>query len=643
MKVNEAFSAETGLPLALLEDSIPLDLESTGTWFRERVMGQDGAVQVVIDTIATIKARLSRPGKPLASLLFVGPTGVGKTELAKTLAEFFYGSRDRMIRLDMSEYNTPISATRLVSDLGQEQEGVLTAQMRDQPFSVVLLDEFEKAHPAVFDLFLQVLGEARLTDGAGRVADFSNALVIMTSNLGAQEYRAGVRLGFGGSGGSVSSAAEHFIGEAKKRFRPEFFNRIDHIVPFGPLDRDHLRRIVVKELEGLRRRDGIRERQLRLELDPALVDRILERGFDPRYGARPLKRQLGTEVLRPVAENLNESASREGGEVRVGLAEIRYTKGGGTLPAKSSPELDTVAALRRKFQRLARASFVSELASERYRLDRALASLLKSGSTGDDVKTAFARRESIEDLLKALEKKANAVLLREETLLLRQCGHAAPDPKKSLAVTDEDYEQLLFALYAAAERAPQSLLLVFQADESSHLFALVEDYVRLADLLGCVSRLGIYSRKPSKQFWDEARVKVRPLVVEGAAVVPFLEEREQEQDAGALAVELRGPLAFLWFRGETGGHEFEMDDRSGRRKYRVLVQRVEGTLEEAWIEGEKVRQSAVRGAAVHRRYNLIRGTWKDDQMGISGHDYYSLELLERIIRERLLKEAERAL
>lgn len=639
MRVNEAFSAETGLPLPLLEDSIPLELSETGTWFRERVMGQDGAVQVVIDTIAMIKARLSRPGKPLASLLFVGPTGVGKTELAKTLAEFFYGSRERMIRLDMSEYNTPMSATRLVSDLGQEQEGILTAQMRDQPFSVVLLDEFEKAHPAVFDLFLQVLGEARLTDGAGRVADFSNALVIMTSNLGAQEYRGGARLGFGGSAGADHGAAEHFIGEAKKRFRPEFFNRIDHIVPFSPLSRDHLRRIVAKELEGLRRRDGIRERQLRLELEPALIDRILERGYDPRYGARPLRRQLGIEVLRRVAENLNES-SREGGEVRVSIGEIRYTKGNGPLSGKVSPELGAVAALRRKFQSLSRASFVSELNSERYRLERAVAQNRRSGAAGEEVKAIFARRETVDDLLKSLDKKTGAVLLREEMLLLEQGGHGSADGKK-VTVTGEDYEQLLFSLYAAAERAPQSILLLFHADESSHLFNIVEDYFRVAQSLDCSCRLGAYLRKPAKQQLNEDKTRIRPLVIAQGAEEDYLAGRSEE--SAALALEFRGPLAFLWFRGEVGGHEFEMEERTGKKKYRLLVYPVEGTLEEAWFDHEKIRQSVPRGVPVHRRYNLLRGTWKDDQMGVSGHDYYSLDLLERILRQRLVTEAERAL
>jgi hypothetical protein len=446
-------------------------------------------------------------------------------------------------------------------------------------------------------------------------------------------------LGFGGTAGADRGAAEHFIGEAKKRFRPEFFNRIDHIVPFAPLSPEHLRLIVAKELDGLRRRDGIRERHLSLELEPELIDRILERGYDPRYGARPLRRQLGIEVLRRVAENLNES-TRERGEVRVGIGEIRYTKVPGPSLGKQSPELETVAVLRRKFQRLSRASFVSELNSEKFRLDRVAAQHRRNRATGDDVKAVFARREVVDGLLKSLEKKASAMLLREEMLLLEQSGHGTADNRRA-NVTEEDYEQLLLSLYAAAERTPQMLLLVFQADEPAHLFNVVEDYFGLAENLDCDCRLGAYLRKPLKEHWDEAKAKVRPRVIDPGAEADFLAQRDEE--TVALALELRGPLAYLWFRGETGGHEFELDDRGGKKKYRLVVHPLEGPLEEAWFDGEKLRQTALRGAPVHRRYNLIRGTWKDDLMGTSGHDYYSYELLERIVRQRLITEAERAL
>lgn len=628
-RVNEIFSAESGLPLTLLEDSIPLDPEQTEVWLRERVMGQDEALRVVVDTIATIKARLSRPGKPLASLLFVGPTGVGKTELAKSLAEFFYGSRDRMIRLDMSEYNTSLGAARLVSDFGQEQEGLLTAQMRDQPFSVVLLDEFEKAHPAVFDLFLQVLGEARLTDGAGRVADFSNALVIMTSNLGAQEYRAGSRLGFGGGTASPTAAAEHFTAEAKKRFRPEFFNRIDHIVPFAPLSPEHLRLIVSKELESLRRRDGIRERRLRLELEPELVERILERGYDPRYGARPLRRAIGTEVLRRVAGNLNES-TRERGEVRVGLQGVRYIKPSAAPAEGTASELESVAKLRRKFQRLLRAPFVGELTGTFLRLQKDV----RRGSPWwpeGHAEKKLERSKKIDALLKGLEKKAGAVLLREETLLLQQGGHGSADGRRG-GVTEADYEQLLLSLYAASEQYPELFVLVFQADELSHLVSVVEDYRELAGKLGCDCRLAVCVRNPPARFVNETGDMVQPQLVEPGSPVP------RDREVLALALEFSGPLAYLWFRGEIGGHEFEAERAFGKNKFRVVITDHKNALEQLWLKREEVHGGAARDVPIHRRYNLERGHWKDDSSGTSGQGYFSADLLETIVRQCLPKE-----
>ncbi|HZZ81245.1 MAG TPA: AAA family ATPase, partial [Gemmataceae bacterium] len=188
--VTRAFSRETGLPLSLLDETVPLDLPKARTWFAERVIGQTEPLDLVVDLLATVKAGLTRPRKPIASLLFIGPTGVGKTEMAKALAEYLFGSRERLTRFDMSEYADPSAVNRLIggSFLG---EGHLTARIREQPFSVLLLDEIEKAHPLLFDLLLQVLGEGRLTDEAGRVADFSNAVVIMTSNLGAESFRQG--------------------------------------------------------------------------------------------------------------------------------------------------------------------------------------------------------------------------------------------------------------------------------------------------------------------------------------------------------------------------------------------------------------------------------------------------------------------
>src|SRR5262249_30690931 len=192
------FTRETGLPRFLLEDAVRLDLKATRDRFARRVIGQPEAVDLVVDLLATVKAGLTRPHKPIASLLFIGPTGVRKTEMAKALADFLFGDPGRLTRLDMSEYADPAAVQRLIGG-GFGAEGVLTSRIREQPFAVVLLDEFEKAHPLLFDLLLQVLGEGRLTDAAGRLADFCNAMVILTSNLGAESFQQGA-FGFPGTG-----------------------------------------------------------------------------------------------------------------------------------------------------------------------------------------------------------------------------------------------------------------------------------------------------------------------------------------------------------------------------------------------------------------------------------------------------------
>jgi ATP-dependent Clp protease ATP-binding subunit ClpA len=249
--VYAAFARETGLPLFLLDESVTLDLEASKKWFSDRLIGQSQAVEAVGDLLATVKTTLARPGKPIGSLLLIGPTGVGKTELAKLLAEFFFSDRARLTRFDMSEYASADAVERLIGGGifgGERGEGLLTAKVREQPFGVILLDEFEKAHPALFDLLLQVLGEGRLTDAAGRVADFSNAFVLMTSNLGAESFQRG---GFGLAKPSKSqdTGALHFVEAVRGFFRPEFFNRIDRVIPFAPLSEDHVVSIARRELD----------------------------------------------------------------------------------------------------------------------------------------------------------------------------------------------------------------------------------------------------------------------------------------------------------------------------------------------------------------------------------------------------------
>ena len=291
--------AETGMPAFLVQDDVPLDPAEVRAHFRQRLIGQDDAVQRMTDLVALMKAGLSDLNRPLGSFLFVGPTGVGKTEMAKALAAFLFGRPDRLIRFDMSEFVRSDSVHRFMGDAGEE--GLLISQVRRQPFCVLLLDEVEKAHPAVFDVLLQVLGEARLTDQAGRTADFRNTVVLMTSNLGVDTFRR--RPGFGRAP-TADAFRGHFLAEAERFFRPELFNRLDHIVPFMPLGAEAIDRITGRALSAFLAREGLRQRGIELTLSPAVHQWIAQRGVAPRYGARPLKRLIEAQLTAPLARHL---------------------------------------------------------------------------------------------------------------------------------------------------------------------------------------------------------------------------------------------------------------------------------------------------------------------------------------------------
>jgi ATP-dependent Clp protease ATP-binding subunit ClpC len=300
----------TGLPRSILDDREELSLPGLRQFFDGRVLGQPEAVESLIERVAMIKAGLTDPTRPQGVFLFVGPTGTGKTEIAKALAEYLFGAADRMIRLDMSELQTSDSLDRLLGStnprLGVDS---LIQQIRKQPFSLVLLDEFEKAHPNVWDLFLQLFDDGRLTDRMGRTADFRHAIVIMTSNLGAA-VGTGRAPGFTGSQRVTSTVdVEKAL---KDTFRPEFLNRIDRIVPFRPLSRETMRKLLDKELEDLLGRRGLRNREVAIEWDDSGVEFLLEKGFTAEYGARPLKRAVERHLLTPLAVAIVEREFPEG-------------------------------------------------------------------------------------------------------------------------------------------------------------------------------------------------------------------------------------------------------------------------------------------------------------------------------------------
>ncbi len=302
--VIATFAAQTGLPEFIVSDTARLDPEEVQSYFQSRILGQEEAVQRMVDLVLTVKAGLNDPAKPLGTFMFIGPTGVGKTQMAKALASYLFGEESRLIRFDMSEYVGADGVARLIGVFNTD--GELTKKVREQPFCVLLLDEFEKADPRIFDIMLQVFGEARLTDANGRTTYFHNAIIIMTSNLGS-EQRAMRPPGFvreadGSAGDEFLSS--HYRERIEQYFRPEFVNRIDQIVTFRKLTMQALHQIAARELGEILLRDGITRRNIIVEIDDSVIDLVLEHGYSPVYGARPLKREIERLVVAPMARAL---------------------------------------------------------------------------------------------------------------------------------------------------------------------------------------------------------------------------------------------------------------------------------------------------------------------------------------------------
>ena len=316
-EVAEIVSKWTGIPVSKMlegEKEKLLDMESV---VQQRVVGQSEAVTVVANAIRRSRAGLSDPKRPIGSFLFLGPTGVGKTELTKALANFMFDTDDAMVRLDMSEFMEKHSVARLIGAppgyVGYEEGGYLTEAVRRRPYSVILLDEVEKAHPDVFNVLLQVLDDGRLTDGQGRTVDFRNTVIVMTSNLGSQMIQ---EMAGEDNYDEMKAAVMEVVGT---HFRPEFINRVDDVVVFHPLSREHIRLIVDIQLGYLHAR--LADRDMQINLSEAARDKLADAGFDPVYGARPLKRAIQQQVENPLAQEILQGKFKPGDTIDVGVEE----------------------------------------------------------------------------------------------------------------------------------------------------------------------------------------------------------------------------------------------------------------------------------------------------------------------------------
>jgi ATP-dependent Clp protease ATP-binding subunit ClpC len=322
-EIADIVSMWTGIPVFKLTEAETAKLMRMEDELHKRVIGQHQAIEVVSKAIRRSRAGLKDPKRPTGSFIFLGPSGVGKTELARTLAEFLFGDEDAMVRVDMSEYMEKHAVSRLVGSppgyIGYDEGGQLTEAVRRKPYSVLLLDEIEKAHPDVFNILLQILEDGRLTDAQGRTVDFRHAIVIMTSNIGATEIARNTPLGFTVSddetGVSYDEMKSRIMGELKKVFRPEFLNRIDDVIVFHKLTKDEIKEIV--ELLLRRIRKSMAERELQLELTEETKDLLVEKGWDPAMGARPLRRAIQRYIEDPLADFVLRSELPSGSTVMV--------------------------------------------------------------------------------------------------------------------------------------------------------------------------------------------------------------------------------------------------------------------------------------------------------------------------------------
>ncbi|AWV89732.1 AAA family ATPase [Bradymonas sediminis] len=309
----EAFASQTGLPRELLDAAADFDVSRVEKFFGDAIFDQPDAVAAMVDLVAVIRAGLNPPKRPFGSYFFLGPTGVGKTQTALTLARYLFGSEERMVRFDMSEFQDPWSAARLVGRYKGEQ-GALVRKVREQPFQVILLDEIEKAHSSVFDLLLQVMGEGRITDALGQTVSMTGSVIIMTSNLGSEGPES---FGFDAAGPDAAAKRQlaerqHFRSAVEAFFRPEFVGRIDRIIAFDSLGRGTARRLVERALEEALSREGLKRRNIQVRVADPVIEYLIRVGFDERYGARPLRQVVESHITAILANTVSaESGLRD--------------------------------------------------------------------------------------------------------------------------------------------------------------------------------------------------------------------------------------------------------------------------------------------------------------------------------------------
>ena len=605
--VISRFADETGLPFFLLSQEIPLKIDESNAWFSEKVIGQLEAVNLVVDMLAAVKANLTPQGKPIASFLFIGPTGVGKTEMAKSIASFMFGDPQKMIRFDMSEFSNPLSVERLIGGVGGA-EGLLTSKVRQTPFTLLLFDEFEKAHPSFFDLLLQILGEGRLTDAQGRTTDFSTTIIVMTSNLGAESLK-DQSLGFGLADSRADRTKSHFDKEVQKFVRPELYNRIDRIVPFAPLDRETVQKVTRRELDKLQRREGLWFRPVSLDISDDAVKYVAEKGMDPRYGARPIQRFIQDHLVVPVASKLNRHPSELEieGEIRASKdslnieivarhEESQKNNDRGALPVSSAIEL--IRNQRRRAQALAKCSLADRVRNEMFRLQQQLQRFIKYKKkrlkkVNPENETEFLEKQLWEkeseldryrQVIRQIDDVVQMAVDRERAALVQFYSDRDSDSAKLSDCAQEIKQavnQSLFELFVFDSNAEETVQVAIYSREYAVLKELMDAYLHAGlkrefkanlyvlkkykrDAVGVFGRLARELDGEEKLALEAAGndAKARSVILnlsESAVANAFaiqVDDFEEDPDLLGVVLQFTGRASFPLFAGEKGIHHF---------------------------------------------------------------------------------------
>lgn len=618
-EVIRHFGEETGMPIFMIDPTIPMNTTQIKTSFNTNVFGQEDAVDSLVDILASVKTALTRTGKPIASFLFVGPTGVGKTELAKVLAEFMFGSRDRMIRFDMSEYSNPYSVMRLLGS-AYHQDGLLTSAIRREPFCVLLFDEIEKAHSSFNDLLLQILSEGRLTDQQGRLVNFCSTIIIMTSNIGARNLQT--------SGLSITprddhqDILEHFMNAVQKHFRPELYNRMDRVIPFHPLDALSVRFVVEREIELFKNREGVRFRRMQLEIKDEVLDYLADQGYNPKYGARQLQRAIRQELLIPLATQLNSQDPDDQLSVDISVdieginIQIEADALGLDLLLEELDKItqaDYASILRRRIMRIREGSFYIQLLSELERFEnlkkKQKSKFWSNRSQGEKYTYYLETKSNVENLIAEIEQI-------EENLSLSCLGLQSYKTELSdqLKTWEDDFFELKIEIYTRLNPKSNTSYVGIYGAVNEEILAF---YLQLFERKGydfimetIWYRENLYKEELMNDKGEKQKscTFFKQIVNSDDIRKPFKAKEKNDMFCGVEFV-ITGNGSFLFLKNEQGGQKW----KKGDEKPKSIEVKIENSAYQTPIDIHRPS----RYSNISYRRTIENQTIKDNPLGLN--------------------------